>query len=60
MTAIARPSSKAAGAGCLIVFALPFAAAGIGMGVWLAITLLTFLTVRGAGLRRRCALSAPS
>lgn len=42
----ARPPSKAAGAGCLIVFSLPFAAVGVGMGVWLASTVLTYFSAR--------------
>ncbi len=45
MTNNARPASKT-GAGCLILFALPFAAGGVGMGVWLVITLFTCLSAQ--------------
>jgi len=34
------------GAGCLVLFALPFAAVGVGMGVWLASTFGTYLSAR--------------
>jgi hypothetical protein len=41
-----KRSSSALGSGCLILFALPFAAVGVGVGVWLASTLLTYLSAR--------------
>jgi hypothetical protein len=44
-TKLNRPASGL-GAGCLILFALPFAGVGVGMGVWLASTLLTYLDAK--------------
>ena len=38
------PSSSPSG--CLAVFALPFAAVGVGMGVWLGMTIFTWLEAR--------------
>jgi hypothetical protein len=40
-----RPRSRF-GAGCLTLFALPFAGVGVGFGVWLGSTLLTYLNAR--------------
>jgi hypothetical protein len=36
-----------AGSGCLILFALPFAAFGMGMGGWLVYTIFAWLSVQG-------------
>ena len=38
-----NPPTSRFGAGCLILFALPFVGVGVGMGVWLGSTLLTHL-----------------
>ena len=35
------------GFGCLLLFALPFAAIGVGMGIWLGSTVVTHLGMRG-------------
>ncbi len=40
-----RSASKS-GSGCLVLFALPFAAVGVGMGVWLCSTLLAYFSAR--------------
>ena len=53
-----RPRSKT-GWGCLTLLSLPFAAVGVGMGVWLASTFLTYLR-RRIGSRRPPAFSVPS
>ena len=34
------------GSGCLILFSLPFAAVGVGMGVWLAMTVVGYLQMQ--------------
>ena len=35
------------GFGCLLLFALPFAAVGVGMGIWLGSTIITHLGMQG-------------
>ena len=41
-----KSTSSSLSSGCLALFALPFAAVGVGMGVWLASTILTYLNAR--------------
>jgi hypothetical protein len=44
--AIRKTSSARTGAGCLILFALPFAAVGVGVAIWAGTTLLRWYDAR--------------
>jgi hypothetical protein len=41
-----KNTSSTLPSGCIVLFALPFAAVGVGMGVWLASTIFTYLSAQ--------------